>query len=181
MHDAIGNKICACRGSLRQNLFEPYSALQKLMRKWWLARSALTAFRWCPCKISHEHRIAASFVMKLKKERESGSRTWSLMWSMTFVGGPDAMGSDQWCSSSHLPDTLIPKGWPWRNFEWSFWWGTCERAMSSQAVGDQSWTDGCQKSSKIHLWSFHYCVLCVSTKLTKEREIVYASNCSWLG
>ena len=145
------------------------------MRKWWLARSILTVFRWCSLMIRHERRIAASFVMKLKKDRERYNRTWSLMWSMIFVGGPDAMGSEQWCSSS-----------AWSGGFWLFPYPkrvgpeeTSSGAFGGEHVSEH-WAASCwrseqncsvSKSDEIHLWSFHYCALRVNKSWLKNEKM----------
>ena len=119
------------------------------MRKWWLAvaveapsRCSDDAVLWLVLR----GRIPASFVMKLKKGRER-YKTYTESHVIHDICGwlwSDAMGSkwtmmlliSAWSGGFFSPH--IPKGWPWRNFQFSFWWVTCEWASCWRS--DVNWS-----------------------------------------
>lgn len=153
------------------------------MRKWWLAvaveapsRCSDDAVLWLVMR----GRIPASFVMKLKKGRER-YKTYTESHVIHDICGwlwSDAMGSEVNNDAPHLClicfffSPHIPKGWSWRNFQFSFWWVTCDYVSEQAAgVGDQMWIDLFQNKSDKNppLIFLFLCAACQQSWQKKER------------
>jgi hypothetical protein len=146
------------------------------MRKWWLAVEAPSRYSddavlWLVMR----GYIPASFVMKLKKRRER-YKPYTESHVIHDICGwlwSDAMGSEVNNDAPHLCliwglffSPHIPKGWPWRNFQFSFRWVTCEWVSCWRS--DVNWSVS-KSDKKTPLVFLFLCAACQQSWQEKER------------